>query len=58
MDHQDNEAAARSYRKECKRQAADLVVSNRLVAEAGVHHTLLFRGASKWTSCMSLEHMP
>ena len=49
MDQQDQDkgAAARSYGKECKRQAADLMVSKRQVVETGVHQTSLFWERSK-----------
>lgn len=58
MGQQDKEAAARSYGRECKRQAADLEVSNRLVGKAGVRQTLPSQAVPEWKACMPLEHMP
>lgn len=58
MSQQGKEPAARSCRKECERQTASLVVSNRLVAEAAIYRKLLFRGVSKSKPDVSLGHMP
>lgn len=58
MDRQGRGPAAWSRRKGCERQAVGQVVSNRQMAEMGVHHALLFREVSNWKPGMSPGYLP